>query len=184
VSSEHARSRPRAQHPAQHPAPAEAEVGAAELGELLVGAWQAFTRKGLAGFQAHGLSPARVRLLLALASAGGTRMSSLAEQLGVTNRAITGLVDALEREGVVARRADPADRRAIRLELTDAGVALVAKIERLQHQVSEQIFAPLSQPQRNQLAGLLRRFIRAQRTDPDPAAPAKQQAEQVEQADY
>lgn len=178
MSSGHARSRPRA----RHPAPAEAEVGAAELGELLVGAWQAFTRKGLAGFQAQGLSPARVRLLLALATAGGTRMSGLAAQLGVTNRAITGLVDALEREGVVARRPDPDDRRAIRLELTAAGVALVGKIERLQHQVSEEIFAPLSQPQRDQLADLLRRFIRAQRANPGPAAPAKQQ-EQADQTD-
>lgn len=178
MSSERARPRPRG----RRPAPAEAEVGAAELGELLVGAWQAFTRKGLAGFQAHGLSPARVRLLLALAATDGTRMSSLAEQLGVTNRAITGLVDALEREGVVARRSDPDDRRAVRLELTGAGVALVGKIERLQHEVSEQIFAPLSQPERDQLAGLLRRFIRAQRADPGPAALAKQE-EQEDQAD-
>lgn len=177
MSSERARPRSRGQRRVA------AEVGAAELGELLVGAWQAFTRKGLAGFQAQGLSPARVRLLLALATAGGTRMSSLAEQLGVTNRAITGLVDALEREGVVARRPDPDDRRAVRLELTAAGVALVDKIERLQHQVSEQIFGPLSQPERDQLAGLLRRFIRAQRADPGPAAPDKQQqAEQEEQA--
>jgi DNA-binding MarR family transcriptional regulator len=176
MSSEHACPRPRGQHPL-----AEAEVGAAELGELLVGAWRAFTRKGLAGFQAHGLSPARVRLLLALATAGGIRMSSLAEQLGVTNRAITRLVDALQREGVLARRPDPDDRRAIRLELTEAGVALVDKIQRLQHQVSEQIFAPLSQPERDQLAGLLRRFIRAQRTDPDRAAPTDQH-EHAEQA--
>jgi DNA-binding MarR family transcriptional regulator len=176
MSSERAHPEPPGQHRVA------AEVGAAELGELLVGAWQAFTRKGLAGFQAHGLSPARVRLLLALATAGGTRMSSLAEQLGVTNRAITGLVDALEREGVVARRPDPDDRRAVRLELTPAGVTLVGTIGRLQHEVSEQIFAPLSQPERDQLAGLLRSFIRAQRADPGRAAPADKD-EQAAQAD-
>jgi DNA-binding MarR family transcriptional regulator len=179
MSSERARPGPREPRPA---AP-KTGVGAAELGELLVGAWQAFTRKGLAGFQEHGLSPARVRLLLALATAGGTRMSNLAEQLGVTNRAITGLVDALEREDVVARRPDPDDRRAVRLELTGAGVALVGKIERLQHEVSEQIFAPLSQPQRDQLAGLLRRFIRAQYADHGPAAPPNQD-EQAERTDH
>jgi DNA-binding MarR family transcriptional regulator len=154
MSSERARQRARRRPQAD---------AAAELGELLIGASRAFTRKGLAGFHAHGLSPARVRLILALADAGAIRMSGLAEQLGVTNRAVTGLADALEGEGVVARRPDPADRRAVRLELTPAGMALVDEIERLQRQVSEEIFAALPQDERDQLAGLLRRFIHTQR---------------------
>lgn len=154
----------------QRDRPEGAAVGAAELGELLAGASRTFARQGLAGFQAHGLSPARVRLIVALAAAGGIRMSGLARQLDVTNRAITGLVDALEGEGIVARRPDPADRRAVRLELTPAGVALADNIERLQREVSEEIFAALPQHERDQLADLLRRFIHTQRGQPRPDA--------------
>lgn len=147
-----------------------APVGAAELGELLIGASRAFTRQGLADFQAHGLSPSRVRLIVALAAVGGIRMSGLARQLGVTNRAVTGLVDALEGEGVVARRPDPDDRRAVWLELTPAGAALADKIERLQREVSEEIFAVLAQDERDQLAVLLRRFIHRQPGQPRSGA--------------
>src|SRR5215469_15889622 len=44
-----------------------------------------------------GLSGPRLRLLLAVEEAGRLRMGDLAEDLGVTARTVTTLVDALER---------------------------------------------------------------------------------------
>lgn len=51
----------------------------------------------------------------------GLRMSELSGRLMVTGGNITGLVDSLEDEGLVAREADGADRRALRVKLTREG---------------------------------------------------------------
>jgi DNA-binding MarR family transcriptional regulator len=130
-----------------------------ELGELLVSAWRTFARYGTARFGEHGLSPARVRLITALAGADGIRMSDMADRLGVTSRAITGLVDALEAEGILTRQPDPTDRRAFRLGLTSAGAAKMGQIDELQRQVSEEAFHALKAEDRDRLGELLRAVI-------------------------
>lgn len=134
-------------------------VTAAELGELLHRASSSFARRGLAGFAEHGLSPARVRLVVAVGEAPGIRMRDLAEQLGVTARAVTPLVDGLEGEGLMLRKADPADRRAFRLHLTQTGEGLRSVISDLQEKVSDDIFSALNQTDRDHLAGLLRKLV-------------------------
>jgi DNA-binding MarR family transcriptional regulator len=53
----------------------------------------------------------------------GTRMSDLAERLGVTKQAVSQLVDDLEALGVVARVPDPDDARARRVIFTERGRA-------------------------------------------------------------
>lgn len=73
----------------------------------------------------HALSLAEVDVLanLSLAPEGTLRMSRLSDAL-VTNRtAITRLVDGLEAEGLVERRALTGDRRAVNAAITDAGRA-------------------------------------------------------------
>ena len=52
---------------------------------------------------------------------GGTRVSDLAEKLGITRQAVGQLVDDLERMGAVERLPDPEDRRAKRVVFTSAG---------------------------------------------------------------
>jgi DNA-binding MarR family transcriptional regulator len=53
----------------------------------------------------------------------GTRMSDLAERLGVSKQAVTQLVDELESFGVVERVPDPEDARARRVCFTARGRA-------------------------------------------------------------
>src|SRR5258706_13076740 len=52
---------------------------------------------------------------------GGLKMNELSRHLMVTGGNITGIVDPLEKERLVDRRAEPADRRAYRVHLTRAG---------------------------------------------------------------
>ncbi len=66
------------------------------------------------------LSFDRLRVLRALDEAP-TRGGELARRWGLTPSSITLLVDELASAGLVARRADPDDRRAVVLELTAAG---------------------------------------------------------------
>jgi DNA-binding MarR family transcriptional regulator len=51
----------------------------------------------------------------------GTRVTDLAERLGVTKQAVSQLVDELEELGVLARVPDPDDARARRVTFTQAG---------------------------------------------------------------
>jgi DNA-binding MarR family transcriptional regulator len=56
--------------------------------------------------------------------AAGTRLTTLAQRAGVTRQSITELVTALERQGYVELKADPADRRARLVHLTRRGRGL------------------------------------------------------------
>lgn len=55
----------------------------------------------------------------------GLRMSELSRQLMVSNGNVTGIVDRLEEEGLVARAPVAGDRRATLARLTPAGRALM-----------------------------------------------------------
>ncbi len=69
-----------------------------------------------------GVSYARMRLLGTLHCKGPQIMSDISEDLGVTRRNVTALVDALEEEGLVRRMPHPTDRRATIIELTGLGM--------------------------------------------------------------
>jgi DNA-binding MarR family transcriptional regulator len=71
----------------------------------------------------HGLSEGRLHVLFRLASAPGHQLplGELADQLEVTPRNITGLIDHLERDGLVERIDDLDDRRLTYARLTAAG---------------------------------------------------------------
>ena len=62
-----------------------------------------------------------MRLLGSLHCKGPQIMSSISDELGVTRRNVTALVDALEEEGLVRRKPHPTDRRATVIEMTDRG---------------------------------------------------------------
>src|SRR5256885_1241935 len=71
----------------------------------------------------HGLSEGRLHVLFRLATAPDHQLplGELADVLEVTPRNITGLIDHLERDGLVERIDDPADRRLTYARLTVAG---------------------------------------------------------------
>ena len=105
-----------------------------------------------------GLSGPRLRLLLAVEEAGRLRMGDLAEDLGVTARTVTTLVDALEREGLLVRLPDPTDRRATLLALTERAQTQFEQVRRIQMDLGEEFVAPLDQEQRRLLLDLLSRL--------------------------
>ncbi len=78
----------------------------------------------------EGLSEGRLHLLmlLRLAPSEGLLMGTLAEKLRVTPRNITGLVDGLERDGLVLRSPAPHDRRSILVRLSGHGTAKVNEL--------------------------------------------------------
>jgi DNA-binding MarR family transcriptional regulator len=61
--------------------------------------------------------------VLYLIREGMTSPGQLARRLWVTPAVVTGLLDRLEQRGFLRREVDPADRRRLRLALTDTGLA-------------------------------------------------------------
>ncbi|MGW4024542.1 MarR family winged helix-turn-helix transcriptional regulator, partial [Streptomyces sp. NPDC005009] len=103
-----------------------------------------------------GITPAQSRLLRTLAHYGSPpRMADLAERLEVVPRAVTTLVDGLEANGKVRRVPDPANRRVIRIELTDDGRAALRELRAARRSAAEEILAPLGDAQREALGELL-----------------------------
>jgi DNA-binding MarR family transcriptional regulator len=80
------------------------------------------------GAREYGMSYARGRVVAALAVSGPVLMRALSEAVGVTPRTITGLIDALEKDGWVERRAHPTDRRATIVALTPGAEVAFAKL--------------------------------------------------------
>ncbi|MFE1172326.1 MarR family winged helix-turn-helix transcriptional regulator [Streptomyces sp. NPDC058773] len=87
------------------------------------------------------------------------RMADLAERLEVVPRAVTTLVDALEAHDAVRRVPDPANRRVIRIELTDTGRATLRALRSARKAAAEEILAPLTADQREVLGGLLSTLV-------------------------
>jgi len=71
---------------------------------------------------------ARFDLLASLYREDGQTLAGISRALLVTAGNVTGLVDRAERDGVVERRPDPADRRVARVWLTDHGRALIREL--------------------------------------------------------
>jgi DNA-binding MarR family transcriptional regulator len=96
-------------------------------------------------------------------AARGDRGSQLAmaQRLGVDRTVMTYLVDDLEKAGLVERKPDPADRRARRVLLTDAGRARLCDVERRMRKVEEHLLGPLEPTERRTLRTLLRRVALA-----------------------
>jgi DNA-binding MarR family transcriptional regulator len=76
----------------------------------------------------------------------------------VTSSAVTKRIDRLERSGLVTRSVSEADGRSRRIRLTDRGFEVVDGLV-AQHIANEhRLVAGLSEEERTQLAGLLRRW--------------------------
>ncbi|WP_374772723.1 MarR family transcriptional regulator [Streptomyces sp. NBC_01310] len=105
-----------------------------------------------------GITPAQSRLLRLVSHYEGEqapRMADLAARLEVVPRAVTTLVDGLEAAACVRRAPDPANRRVIRIELTDTGRATLRCLRNARTDAAEEILAPLTADQREVLGGLL-----------------------------
>jgi DNA-binding MarR family transcriptional regulator len=78
----------------------------------------------------HGLQPVQLQALSYVARCNrySDTPASLAEYLGVTKGTASQTLGVLERQGLVAKRADAKDRRLVRLELTRAGRSVVERI--------------------------------------------------------
>jgi DNA-binding MarR family transcriptional regulator len=92
------------------------------------------------GMAARGLTRSRAAMMLEIYRRGPSIQGRLSEALGVTPRRVTGLIDALEGDGLVVRAPHPSDRRATVISLTEKGHATVAAIDAERRAWAEVLF--------------------------------------------
>jgi len=131
----------------------------AELADALRRITHVLRRYAGAPYAKRGWPTAQIQLLLTVDMLGDRpRMGEVRERLGVTGRAITSAVDALERAGLLRREPDPSDRRASLLAVTESGRARLVEIERIQHAHADETFKVLTGAERKTLLELLKRL--------------------------
>ncbi len=91
-------------------------------------------------------------------SSAGLSMGELSQRLMVTGGNITGIVAALESEGLIDRAPDPADRRINRVRLTAAGEASFEHMAKAHEKWIINLYAGLSAQEQADLSELLGRL--------------------------
>ncbi|MEO6582669.1 MAG: MarR family transcriptional regulator [Sphingomicrobium sp.] len=122
-----------------------------EIGETATALRRAFDRR--AG--SHGITRAQWRVLARLNRTPGLRQVELADQLDMEAITLCRIVDRLAEAGLVERQADPEDRRAWRLVLTDQAAPVVTTLSALADDLAEEALAGMDAGQRDAVrAGL------------------------------
>jgi len=106
-----------------------------------------------------GLSGREFLLLSFVRSASGLSQQELSARLALDPTIVVGLVDALEDRGLVRRAKDPADRRRNVLSATSEGETIHDAAIAAARRAQDDFLAPLSAPQRTQLAKALRAVL-------------------------
>jgi DNA-binding MarR family transcriptional regulator len=86
---------------------------------------------------------------------GEASATDLARAAQLNPGAMTRLLDKLEQRGILARVADPNDRRALRIRLTDAGIAIWNDVNHCGQLVRERATRGMSEADRDALTRLL-----------------------------
>lgn len=104
----------------------------------------------------HRLSHGRFMVLMLLQRpCGESTPASLAEETRVSRATMTGLIDTLEKDGLVVREADENDRRTWHVRLTPRGKATVKKVSPGYFRRVSAILKPLNEKETKQLTRLL-----------------------------
>jgi DNA-binding MarR family transcriptional regulator len=102
----------------------------------------------------------------------GRTPADLAAAAGVSRATMTGLIDTLERDGMVTRQPDQQDRRMMLVQMTDMGRDLMARLLPLHFQTVAEMLSPLDESERQTLVQLLARLSRPRAAEASPLSGA------------
>ncbi len=111
---------------------------------LIKNTWQKLSRYYNQRLSGHDLTVPKALLLLEIAPGSGENPKSLAAKLDLESSSMTGLLDRLEKKGLIERRPDPDDRRGILIFLTPNGIAAREDIKSLVDQLDRKLLEALS----------------------------------------
>lgn len=109
-------------------------------------------------FAPFGLTGQQASVLVHCIRLKGTGPSRLAAEVGTDTAGITGLIDQLEKKGLVKRQANSEDRRAVNVEPTPEGRALAPRLRVVFRQFATNCLRGFSTEEVEKLVGLLGRL--------------------------
>ncbi|MFF0363479.1 MarR family winged helix-turn-helix transcriptional regulator [Streptomyces fungicidicus] len=142
-------------------APAAAEVAEIEraLHRITYLSTRARQHERLMALAGVPLDRAAVALMRKMADAEPMRPGELAARMGVEASHVTRTVQQLQKSGHVTRVPDPDDRRAQRIELTDAGREAIVRVREAGVRGMQMALADWSPDDLRQLATLFHRMV-------------------------
>jgi MarR family transcriptional regulator, lower aerobic nicotinate degradation pathway regulator len=109
-------------------------------------------------FEGYDLTPQQFGLLGFLWHEDGVTQAELSAKSQIDRTTMGGLIDRLEKEGLVARCSHPEDRRAYRICLTEKGKALQLELTPLAVAVQQKFTAKLDPQEVETLKSLLEKI--------------------------
>lgn len=106
-----------------------------------------------------GISPAYMPIMFALADGGALTQKALAQRAAVEQPTMAATLNRMERDGFIARKPDPADKRSALISLTASAMALVPEVERVVTTINGLALDPLDAEERGQYLVLIRKII-------------------------
>ncbi|UBF28832.1 MarR family transcriptional regulator [Kovacikia minuta CCNUW1] len=106
-----------------------------------------------------GLTPAQIAVLQVLEGEGMMRQARLTDRTHIDKATMVGLLNNLEEQGLIERRASPIDKRAFDIYLTEQGGERVRQVEQVSQEAEDQFYAALSAEERQTLRALLSRLM-------------------------
>lgn len=114
--------------------------------------------------QGHGVTPVQYAALYAALRQPGLDQRSLAATIGFDTSTIGGVIDRLQKRGLIERQASPTDRRVRLLHVTAAGAALLSELIPAMLSAQARMLAPLPEAERAHFMTLLKTAVEGNKT--------------------
>jgi DNA-binding MarR family transcriptional regulator len=121
----------------------------------------------------EGNKPSEMTLMLCIAgncymNKEGPKVSELSRQLGLMPPTVTQLINSLEAKNMVERQPDASDRRAVRVILTEEGIAVTQRAKSYREASLNKLVEYLGEEESNHLAELLLKVHEFVQQNPPP----------------
>ncbi|MHB8771581.1 MAG: MarR family winged helix-turn-helix transcriptional regulator [Syntrophales bacterium] len=114
------------------------------------------------GFAEAGIGfvrPAYLGSLMSLWREDGLRVVDLGRRAGLEPSTMTGLLDRMERDGLLVRRPDPADRRVLKIFLTETGARIRPTVIGIVDGTLMRVLSGVDVDEIDTLKGILRKVL-------------------------
>jgi DNA-binding MarR family transcriptional regulator len=116
-------------------------------------------KQGFANAGLNELKPAYLGALLSLWNEDGLKITELGRRAGLEPSTMTGLLDRMEKDGLVVRLADPSNRRELKIFLTDAGRAIKDTVALTADNILKKILDGLNEDEITSMKNTLRKVL-------------------------
>ena len=106
------------------------------------------------------IKPSYLGVLWSLWNEEGIKVSELGRRAGLEPSTMTGLLDRMERDGLVVRVSVPNDRRAHHIQLTEGGREVKDIVVRLVQDTMDQVFVGVPQDELEKTTDVLKQVLK------------------------